>query len=431
MLKTGIINVVLRGLTLSSKFVLLLFIARYLSTEELGVFGLMSVTIAISLYFLGMDFYIYNTREILAHKEGECVPLIRDQLVFHGLTYIIVLPLLLVVFAGGLITWKYIGWFYLLLILEHLSQEASRLLITLSRSSMANVVLFFRSGAWVYVAVAAGLFLDNARGLPIIWAGWAIGILASLGLTAYALRGMAWQKVCRISIDWGWIKNGTRISLPFFCATVAFMGIQYADRYFLQHYYGEEAVGIYTFYAQIANAVQIFVFTGIIMILYPKIVSAYQQGKLGEYRLLMRKLSLGVTGAVVVLVCAIAAAIKPILAVVGKPIYTEHLTIFWIMLGSVVLLTCSYIPHLALYARHRDKEIIASTVVAFGVALVANGLLVPRYGLNGAAFATLAAMGTMVIIKGVMALTGEVSISNEKNRGTIGEILAFIEKKDS
>jgi len=406
-LKTGIINVVLRGLTLSSKLVLLLFIARYLSTEELGVFGLMSVTIAISLYFLGMDFYIYNTREILAHKEGECVPLIRDQLVFHGLTYIIVLPLLLVVFAGGLISWKYIGWFYLLLVLEHLSQEASRLLITLSRSSMANVVLFFRSGAWVYVAVAAGLFLDNARGLPIIWAGWVIGILASLGLTAYALRGMAWQKVKRISIDWGWIKNGTRISLPFFCATVAMMGIQYADRYFLQHYYGEAIVGIYTFFAQIANAVQIFVFTGIIMILYPKIVAASQQGKLSEYRDLMQKLSFGVTGAVVVLVCAVAAVIKPILALVGKPIYTEHLTIFWIMLGSAVLLTCSYIPHYALYAKHRDKEIITSTVVAFGVAIVANGLLVPRYGLPGAAFATLGALAVLGGFKIAFLIKGE------------------------
>jgi O-antigen/teichoic acid export membrane protein len=413
-LKTGITNVVLRGLTLSGKFVLLLFIARYLSPEELGVFGLMSVTIAVSLYFLGMDFYVYNTREILAHKEAECVPLIRDQLVFHGLTYVIVLPLLLVVFASGLISWEYIGWFYLLLVLEHLSQEASRLLITLSRSSMANVVLFFRSGAWVYVAVAAGIFLDNARGLPIIWAGWVIGILASLGLTAYALRQMAWQNVSRISINWDWIKNGARISLPFFCATVALMGIQYADRYFLQHYYGEATVGIYTFYAQIANAVQIFVFTGIIMILYPKIVAAYQQGRLGEYRLLMRKLGLGVTGAVVVLVCAVAAAIKPILVVVGKPIYSEHLTIFWIMLGSVVLLTCSYIPHYALYAKHRDKEIIVSTVVAFGVAIVANGLLVPRYGLHGAAFATMAALAVLGGFKTAFLIKGE-DYSQQRN----------------
>ncbi|MFQ6009257.1 MAG: lipopolysaccharide biosynthesis protein [Candidatus Zixiibacteriota bacterium] len=407
MLKTSIINVVLRGLTLSSKFVLLLFIARYLSTEELGVFGLMTVTIAISLYFLGMDFYVYNTREILARKMSKCVPLIRDQLVFHGLTYIIVLPLLLVVFAGGLISWEYCGWFYLLLVLEHMSQEASRLLITLSRSNMANLVLFFRSGAWVYVAVAVGIFLDNARSLSIIWTGWMIGILVSLGLTAYTLRWLAWQKVRRISINWGWIKNGARISLPFFCATVALMGIQYADRYFLQHDYGEASVGIYTFYAQIANAVQTFVFTGITMILYPKIVAAHQQGRLAEYRHLMRKLGLGVTGALVVLVGAVVAAIKPILAVVGKPIYADHLTIFWIMLGSTVLLTCSDIPHYALYAKHRDREIIASTIAAFVVAIVANGLLVPRYGLHGAAFATMTAFAALGCLKTVFLIKGE------------------------
>jgi len=83
-------------------------------------------------------------------------------------------------------------------------------------------------------------------------------------------------------------------------------------------------------------------------------------------------------------------------------------------LGSVVLLTCSYIPHLALYARHRDKEIIASTVIAFGVVLVANSLLVPRYGLHGAAVATLCSMGVMAILKSLSVFKGKKILSKSK-----------------
>jgi len=50
------------------------------------------------------------------------------------------------------------------------------------------------------------------------------------------------------------------------------------------------------------------------------------------------------------------------------------------------------------------KEIIVSTVIAFGVVLVANSLLVPRYGLHGAAFATLISIVTMVLIKSWIAM---------------------------
>ncbi|HWR83512.1 MAG TPA: lipopolysaccharide biosynthesis protein [Candidatus Deferrimicrobium sp.] len=403
MLITGAINVILRGLTLSGKFVLLLFLARYFSPEELGVFGLMSVTIAIALYVLGLDFYVYNTREILSRNPHQCAPFVRDQVVFHGIVYALTLPLLLGVFVSGTIAWKYLGWFYLLLVLEHLSQEANRLLITLSRSTMANVVLFLRSGAWVFVAAGVAIFADDKRSLPFLWSAWAVGVVASLGLTAYALRDVAWKELKGVRTNWGWIRNGTRVALPFFAATASLMGIQYADRYFLQHYYGESTVGVYTFYAQVSNAIQIFVFAGVISVLYPRIVAAYQQGRLSEYRLLVRKLSLGVGVSVLLLVGACAIAIKPILALVGKAVYGSQVGVFWIMLASGALLSCSYIPHYVLFAKRRDRDIIASTGIALAVALVANSLLVPRYGLHGAAWASATAMAVLAGLKVALA----------------------------
>ena len=399
MVKTSIINLFLRGLTLVSKFVLLLYIARFLSPEELGIWGLMISTIVISLYFLGLDFYVYNTREILAQNETQRIPMIRDQLVFHGLVYVVVLPLLSVVFLLNLISWKYVGWFYALLVLEHLSQESYRLMVTLSKPTMANIVLFFRSGAWVYVVVGVMLLADDLRTLPFIWSGWIVGVLISIGLTAFGLRKMSWGESRRISIDWTWMKNGLKVSLPFFMATLSFVAIQYADRYFLQHYWGEAMVGVYTFYASIANTIHIFVFTGIIMLLYPRIISAYQQGRLDEYRALMKKMSWGIIGGVVVLVLGAAVLITPVLKLVGKQIYIDHLGIFWIMLASVAILVIAYIPHYSLFVRKHDKAIVISAVSALIVGLVANSVLVPRYGLTGAALATCCSMATLALIK--------------------------------
>ena len=74
------------------------------------------------------------------------------------IAYAVVLPLLLTVFLCGLISWKYAGWFYVLLIIEHISQESGRLLITLSRPTRASIVLFLRSGIWVYAVLATTYF---------------------------------------------------------------------------------------------------------------------------------------------------------------------------------------------------------------------------------------------------------------------------------
>ena len=404
MLKTSFTNLILRGLTLVSKFVLLLFIARFLTPEEMGVWGLMNVTIAMSLYFLGLDFYVYNTREILAQDEVDRMPLIRDQFVFHGLVYVIVLPALLSVFLLNLISWQYVGWFYLLLILEHLSQECARILITISRPTMANMVLFLRGGAWVFAAIATAYMHENMRDLRLIWAAWSIGVALSILLTAYALRRMPWENSRKISINWSWMLKGIKVSLPFFLATMSFVAIQYADRYFLQHFWGEAMVGIYTFYASIANTINIFIFTGVVMILYPKIISAFQKDDQVLYRALMKKMSVGIVVGTIVLSALALVLIKPVLALVNKQIYTEYSGVFALMLVGIALLNLSHIPHYSLFARKQDRAIIVSTFLALGTALIANSLLVPKYNLEGAALAGIAGMSVMFLAKTFAAL---------------------------
>jgi O-antigen/teichoic acid export membrane protein len=389
MLRTVAANLILRGMTLASKFLLLLSLARYLPPEELGVWGIITATIALALFFLGLDFYAFNTREILASDRSRWPGLIRDQLVFHGVIYVMVLPLLLTVFLSGIISWQYIGFFYALLILEHLSQESFRLLITLHKSSLANAVLFLRSGSWVYAVMVVWIVFDTGRDLTFIWIGWSSGVVASLALTVFALKDLPWRQVSHQPVDWAWLRNGTRVCLPFFLATIAIMGVQYIDRYFIQYYHGDAMVGIYTFFISIGNLVHVFVFTAITMVLQPRIVKAFRKGEISEYRRCMRTLTWGTVAGVLVLVGIVSAGIKPVLMLVNRPIYGDHLSVFWILLAAVAVLTCSHIPNYALYARMYDRAIIVSALLAFGTALVACALLVPRYGIHGAAFATL------------------------------------------
>ena len=392
----------LRGLTLASKFVLLMYLVRYFAAESVGVYGLIAVTISIALYFLGADFYVYSTREILAHPRGEMPVMIRDQFVMHLLAYGLVMPTLLTLFAANLIGWRFALWFYGILILEHLSQEAYRLLVALSRPAMANFILFLRSGAWIYAVVGLGIISNDYRHLPIIWAGWLIGGAASVIMAAHTLRHYSWSETNGVAINWSWIRSGLRTAMPYLLASLCLLSVQFADRYAIKAFRGEAQLGIYTFYAQIANTVQLLITTGVTSLIYPKLISAHQARDYVTFRHLFRKMTAGVVGGTILLCAVIALAMPFVVGLVNREHITEYKPVLWLLLAGNGLLTLSHIPHFSLYALGKDRAVVVSTVIASVITVTLDCILVPMYGLYGAALGMLAGGSILLISKTAM-----------------------------
>ncbi|WP_297484114.1 oligosaccharide flippase family protein, partial [Sulfurimonas sp.] len=266
-MSSSIVNLGLRGLSMLAKFLLIIYIGKFLSVSELGEYGLFVTTVTISIYFLGLDFYTYNTREILAKEKEARLPLIRDQFVFHLLVYVIVLPLLLSIFLFGIIETKFIVYFYLILVFEHLAQELYRLYTTLQKPIFANFLLFLRTGLWVYVIIAVWYVnIDGLKNLTTVWIGWIVGSFVSIIVGVVSLNKEYDFKGLAEKIDWVWIKNGLKVSMPFFVATLAYKVIEFSDRYMIDYYMTKADVGIYTFFGSIANTINIVVFTLVIMI---------------------------------------------------------------------------------------------------------------------------------------------------------------------
>ncbi|SYZ74697.1 conserved membrane hypothetical protein [Candidatus Zixiibacteriota bacterium] len=413
--KSSIINIILRAATMASKFILLLYMARYLTPEDLGSFGLITVTIGIAVYVLGMDFYVYSGRELLKNVNVMTASMLRDQFIFHGTIYIIGLPLLIIPFLGGILPWNLIGWIYLILIMEHISQESYRILITLSRATTANLILFLRSGIWVYAAIIFGLLIPSLNNVQFILISWMVGVACSIAAAVYALRRYAWHNIGKVPIDWTWIKRGASISLPFFIGTIALMGVQYMDRYFIQSYYGEAKVGIYTFYAQLANALQIFMASGVLSLIYPKLIASYQSGDRINYRIMKFKMIKGVLIGGLAIAVILSITVPIIVNLLGRPHYSEFLSLFWILLGSAMTLTVSYIPHYMLYAQHRDKTIVRATLISCVTAIILNFLLVPQFGLYGAGITSLLSSALLLILKAVPIIlnSGEINFNKQ------------------
>src|SRR5690554_5042629 len=124
---SSVINIFLRGLTLGCKFLLVVFLAKLLTLEELALYGLLVATVAYAIYPLGFEFYTYSARELIGTDNSERGEYFKSQAVLHIISYLVFLPLFALIFYFDFLPHDYILLFYIILILEHLNQELFRI----------------------------------------------------------------------------------------------------------------------------------------------------------------------------------------------------------------------------------------------------------------------------------------------------------------
>lgn len=370
---TRLFNLALRGVTLASKFLLIFFLARFLEPAELGLYGLLAATIGYALYLLGLDFYTYTTRELLKRDREEWGGLLKDQGALTLVLYVLFVPLLSLVFATGTLPWPMAGWFFGLIVLEHLNQELMRLLIAISRPVLANVVLFLRQGAWAVIATALMFFDPETRNLETVLLAWTLGGLAALLLAAgrlCQLRIGGWRK----RVDWSWIRQGVKVAVPMLVATLAIRGVFTLDRYWLEALSGLEVLGAYVLFMGIGNAMMSFLDAGVFAFLYPGLISAFQKGDADAFRQGVKRFFIQTTVFSLCFALVALVLIDPLLSWLDKPLYREQQGMFpWILL-AIFLYALGMIPHYALYAQGRDRPLIHSHIASLVIFIPATWL---------------------------------------------------------
>jgi O-antigen/teichoic acid export membrane protein len=395
----SVTSIALRGITLAAKFFLLVYLAKVLSPEEVGIYGLFSATISYSLYLLGLDFYTYAQREMLALPRSRWGSVIRDQFMFYGAVYLLMFPVLAGLFAGGVLPYRLAGWFYLILTLEHLSQELYRLLVVCGRVMLANFILFLRGAAWIYLLAALSRGGAGVLGLSAVWGGWAAGVAASVVVGVVALRGEVGSFAGRKGIDWRWARRGLKVAALFLMGTLALRGVFTFDRYLLDLHAGKAAVGVYSFFMALANALMAFTEAGAVSRLYPAMVAACRTGRADEYRRLVRTLLVNILVLNLSFLVLLFLGLEPLLRFVGKAVYVEQTATLWILVSATAVYCLGLVPHYALYARGGDRGIAIASVVSFLVFWVAAALLTPALGMTGMAWSVFAGVSALAAVK--------------------------------
>ncbi|PIB28699.1 hypothetical protein BFP77_08670 [Maribacter sp. 4U21] len=398
-MKTSIYNIFFRGLTLVSKFLFIIFLGKYSIDEtNLGIFGILSTSLAFLIYVIGFDFYVFNTREIIS-KKNSLVENIRNQLYFHFIAYLIFVPTsIFVVFKLGFLSAEYLWIFIFLLISEHLGQELYRLFTTLEKSVLANLMLFLRSGLWVWIVVLEFLFLKKEIDLYrylVIWSFFSYFSLLIFLIIAVRFTGI--RNFNYVKPNWKWIKLGLKTSSVFFIGSLSFQVIQFSDRFMIDYFYGKKLVGVYTAYAQFTNAIDVFSFTAITMIAYPKLLSSFSDLK--KYKKIQIKFLKELLIVSIFLILLTLVVSPYIFKFLDKESFFLELPTFHLLLIGVFFLIMSNIFHYDLYVKKRDKIILRVAFTGMFTNVFLNVLLIPVYDILGASLATMISFVLIFVLK--------------------------------
>ncbi len=403
--KRTTINLILRGLSLSGKFLFIIFLAKHVTIEQLGEWGIFTTSIALSLYLVGLDFYTYSTRSILEYPEAERGALLRNQLVFYIISYIILFPLLGLLFYFGVIEMKFMLFFYVILVFEHLAQESYRTFVVFSKPLIANIILFLRTGLWAFILVLIwSLPVQGFKELKVIFLFWTSGGIMAMIVSIYFFSKFKFKAFKHKPIDWLWIRKGVKVSLLFFVGTIAFKLIDFADRYFIDYYHTKEDVGIYTFYSSMANLVEIIVHTAVVIIFSPKLIENFHHSNY-DYRIAQSKFTKQMALFTVLSAILLLIVIYPIILFLNKSEFLNRFDTFIVLVIAEMIFNATLVFHYILYVRKRDIAIVKATVAAAVFNILLNFILIPYFSIMGAAIAS--ALSFLVLLAGKMYYSRE------------------------
>jgi O-antigen/teichoic acid export membrane protein len=362
-----------------SRFILIFFLAKYLSPSDMGIYGLVVATILYALFFVGIDFYTFTTRELPKYEKAKWGALLKNQATLSIMLYFALLPFLSLIFIFDFIPLNFAVWFFPLVLLEYVCQEFIRFFIAVSEQIAASIVMFLRQGLWVIVFVKLMIDVEEYRNLDSLFLLWTISCIFAIFFACLKFHKMklgGWDE----GIDRKWIRAGIKVALPLLVSTLFLRAISTVDRYWIQHLGGFEILGSYVFFIAIASSLLVVLDAIVVSYAYPKLISGYVNSNPRFFKSQIKEMLYFSLMISVVFVLASVSLLPTLLDWIGEDIYLDNIHIFYWLIGGVTLSGFSLIPHFALYAQRKDQFIIRSNIsslVIFGFSTVIISMYYP------------------------------------------------------
>ena len=392
-------NVFLRGVTLLSRFALLLFLAKFLEPRDVGSYGLLTAVIGYFVYIVGFEFYVYANREVISHNNKLQFYYLKNQLFFGLGVYLISIPVVLSVFKLSNLPFEYFYLSLMILFSEYVSLELYRHLVATSLQLKASFLLFIRSGLWPIVATSGMIFYEELQYIDFILYSWLTASMVATIYGAYIL-GFKWPVNYKsfFLCDLAWVKKGVNLTFLYFLAALSVQAIFTVDRFIFESIVGLEVLAAYILFISFIFAIASFVDSGVFAYLYPRLVAIAGNKKYFEFYDVFNGMIKQVFWVVMALSIIVSMLYFFGVEYLDRDVYEAYWLMLPLLLIAVFFQLMGMSFQIGLYALHKDKIITYTKISLVFIFLLMVGLLVDRFSFYAVPVALIAVFVVQTIL---------------------------------
>jgi O-antigen/teichoic acid export membrane protein len=370
-------------------FIMLPVYTRFLTTADYGVLELLGTTIDIIgiIGGIGLAAGVFKHYAEMNGKAERRELISTATLGSSGLSIFIASlgfiasPVLTRMLFGNTLSPLYFRLFFLIYFFQSIenlflifvqAEERSRLFVALN---VAKLFVSLTLTIWLVVNLRWGI-----RGVLV--ANLCATTAFSTGLAVYTFRRVGFrfsrEKFIRLA----------RFGAPVAVWTIGSFILTFSDRYFLNHYAGASAVGVYSLAYKFSFLLSAFAVAPFSQIWEPRrFVIAHQADAADIYRRMFVYLNLTLfVGSIVIVLF-----VKDLLTLLVAPAFVPAYRVVPLLLVTTIIQQWTGYSNLGLYLKNATHLYGVSAVIGAIAALALNTLLIPRYGMFGAAWATVGA----------------------------------------
>lgn len=374
---------------LAAKFLLGLFIVRFIGLQAMGIFGLLGGTSAIvQMVMRGGVFSNLSRRAV-----GQTIEELTTNLRFYATgvigLYLFASPF---VFAAG--------WYFNMLdlvilslfviIFEHICMDIFILTNNLHRPTLANIMLSLQSSFWIYLYMGLAFFYPELRTLNWVFAFWICGGIIATTMAAVLTRHWPWKQAFVSKLHFSWYVDSIKSSWRIYIAEILGTVTIYLDRYLINIFLSLELVGVYVLFWQVINAICNLVGAGVLQVYRPRLIAAYHEKNHEKFRKLFRESGYRSLASTAFLSIGSAIVVPFLVRFTKESTAMEYLPLLWLMLFSLLFRIGGDICSYTLYAQHRDDYVLHSCILKLIVSLCVGILVMNFIGVYGVALTAMA-----------------------------------------
>ena len=391
----------MRGFSLVGRFGLSLYLAKYLSLPDVGLFGLVTGVTSMLPAIAGWGLNYFLIRDIVGQPKLISGTLIRDRLVvtLFSIAVLLVLTVPFVLVFRVLPSPRLTVLVVAVIMLESMAFDLHLALISLGHALAANTLLFVRSAAWIFPVVGLGILMPAWRTLDFIFAAWLVGEIACFASLFWILRAWPLRAIIATKIETKWATATIRKGWLIYLSELGMCVTAVLDRYVVNHFLGISLTGVYSLYWILANGVNVLVSSGIIQPATPALLTAYNIGDYGRVRDIMRKTLARTVATGISLSVVAGLAFPPLLGYLGKSNIAAYGFVFWVILAGTCVRMIADLFTFELSCRHLDRACALTNLLGVPLTFIFNIAGIEAFGLVGAGMSLVATHLVLALIR--------------------------------